>query len=76
MGDEKHGLLREGGKEAAVELTLGRFVERRGYLVEQKNTTRAQPTASNGNALGLAFAKSAATFTQFGVETIGQPSRS
>jgi len=35
-----------------------------------------EQATGDGDALGLPLAESAAPFTQFGVETIGQPSRS
>ena len=72
MGDEEHGLVGIGGEEAAVELTFGGLVERAADLVEQEDVTTMQQSTGDGDALGLTLTESAATFAQFGIETIGQ----
>ena len=70
MGDEKHGFIGVGCKNAAVEFALGGLVERAAYLVEQQYVAAMQQATGDGYALRLAFAQSATTLTKFGVKTV------
>ena len=70
MGDEKHGFIWVGCKNAAVEFALGGLVERAANLVEQQYVATMQQATGNGYALGLPLAESATTFTKSGVKTV------
>ena len=70
MGNEDHGLLRVGFEQTAVEFMLCLFVEGGADFIQQHNITRAEEAAGDGDALGLAFAKTGATFATLGVDAL------
>ena len=72
VGDEEHGLVGTGGKEAGEEFALGGLVEGGADFVEQEDAARTQQATGNGDTLSLTLAESAAALTQFGIKTMRQ----
>ena len=71
MRDKEYGLLRIGSKQPGEQFSLGCFVKATADFVEQEDVATMEQATGDGDALGLTFAESAASFTKFGVEAIG-----
>ena len=60
MGDEDHGVIWEGCSQALHEGDLGVVVESRAEFVQEQDATRTKESASDGDALSLAFGQAGA----------------
>ena len=72
MGNKQHGLVGIAREEAMIQFTFCRFVQAAADFIEQEDVATVEQSAGDGDTLRLALAESAASFTKFSVDALGQ----